>query len=106
MSLNCQSINAKINNLRTFCEQCNSQNCNFDIIALQETWLQSDCNYHRPTLSLNGYNFIYSDRRITQHGGLGFYINTDIEYKIRPDLDLKSNVFETLKALYNDFCSI
>ena len=95
MSLNTQSLNSKIANLRILIEQCSSKNCAFDIIALQETWL-SELNYHGPTLAIDGYNLTYSNKRLTSHGGLGFYINSNLEYIVRRDLDIQSNTFESL----------
>ena len=95
MSLNCQSINSKISNLHTLIEQCLTNECHFDIIGLQETWL-SESNYHGPNLAIEGYHFIHANKRLTSHGGLGFYINSDLEYIVRHDLDMQSNVFESL----------
>ena len=93
MSLNCQSINAKIDGLRVFVEQCESNQCQLGVICLQETWLNRN-NYHSPSLAINGYNFVFADSRISKHGGLGFYIKDDINYKLRQDLIFQSNVFE------------
>ena len=42
LSLNCQSINAKIDQLKIKLQQYKNGNCEFSAICFQETWLDSN----------------------------------------------------------------
>ena len=57
----------------------------FDIIALSETWLQSDTNLLQ-YVQIPGYSFCYKNRDEQRGGGVGMYIKDTIKYKERQDL--------------------
>lgn len=68
MSLNVQSINAKICELREFIQHCAYMNCTPDVICIQETWNIIDDN----TLQIVGYQpLVYTCRKNSQGGGVG-----------------------------------
>ena len=100
MSLNCQSLNAKIDNLRILIEHLGKKDCIFDCICLQETWLNNE-NCHQPTLHIEGYNLITQHRRISRHGGLALYIRDNLTYKVNNNLDQSSDIFESLSVTVN-----
>ena len=80
LSLNIQSLNAKIDQLRIYVEQFRMDNCNFDAICVQETWLMSDS----PTdhLQIDGYTLISSPCVITSHSGVAIYLKNNLHYSI------------------------
>ena len=63
-----------------------------DIIALTETKLHITKHKNAKMPKINGFKFKRKDTN-SRAGGVGFYIRTSINYKIRPDLDL--NVKDT-----------
>ena len=60
LSLNAQSINAKISKLQLLIHQLNLQNIRIDAIAIQESWLQFDDDHELSDLtqlSIDGFKF-------------------------------------------------
>ena len=55
LSLNCQSLSAKINSLKVLINQINNQH-KLSAICLQETWLSSE--YDTSLFEIEGYNLI------------------------------------------------
>ena len=78
ISLNIQSLNAKINQLRIYCEQLKMANCKVDAICIQETWLKEGaCDSH---LQIEGYTLISKPCQLTSHSGLAIYLSNELEY--------------------------
>ena len=80
MTFNIQSLNYKFNELKELVYTLNCNNCEPDIICLQELWqfpLEAE-------FLLPGYKpLIYKLRRgNTQGGGVGIYVKKDIDYSI------------------------
>lgn len=76
LSINCQSLLAKVEEIKLFLSQCAHPSLLPDIIALQEIW-------QIPVISnveIDGYNFIYKTRVSRQGGGIGFYIKKGIPF--------------------------
>ena len=66
LSLNCQSLNAKFNELQIFIEEmCHNQ---FGVICLQESWL--DNNFEYSMFNLRNYSMIKQGKLCSEHGGL------------------------------------
>jgi len=82
LSLNCQSLSAKFNELKIYVEQFEESKCPFRVICLQETWLTDDHNVS--LFQLDGYAFIHRARASSSHGGVAIYLRKDLEYKILP----------------------
>ena len=79
LSLNCQSLNAKIDSINILLSQLNDHNIFIDAICLQETWLSDD--EIPPTAHLNGYTPINSPKQCSEHGGLLIYLNDSYSYQ-------------------------
>ena len=72
ISLNCQSINAKFDQLKMYKENCYKSQVN--VICLQETWL-SEVSDLAP-FHLNEYNFISMGKCSSEHGGVAIYLKS------------------------------
>ena len=66
LTLNCQSINAKFDNLVSFLDIMASQNVYFHVICLQETWLQNSSD--TSLFNLNGYQCFLRDGNVLDMG--------------------------------------
>ena len=67
----------------------------FSIMGVSETWLK-DSGY---SFDIMGYNFIHNHRPNRIGGGVGIYVNNDLEFKPRPALafpDISSPSTESL----------
>ena len=90
LSLNCQSLNAKFNQLRIYLEGCS---LNFSVICLQETWLSDISDVSM--LQLPGYNFISKGKLASNHGGVAIYLKDTFSYEILP-ISSASNSWDSL----------
>ncbi len=93
LSLNAQSINAKFGGLETFMSLFEQQNINFDVICLQETWLEE--HWDTSLLQLEGYSCISQGKSVSSHGGLITYISTKYNFN-RLDCSPTSEIWEGL----------
>ena len=84
LSLNCQSLNAKINELRIYLQMFQSS-IQFSAICLQETWLTTDAD--TTLLDIDGYTLISRGRSCSAHGGVAIYLCDRFSYKILNLLD-------------------
>ena len=82
MTLNCQSLNSKFDELKLQIELLNRTNCSFTAICLQETWLLDDADLS--LFQLPGYNLISKGYVSTAHGGVAIYLKKDLNYKVLP----------------------
>ena len=73
LSLNCQSINAKFDQLNIKVQQLKSNGYEFSAIGLQKTWLFSDSD--TSLIKIDGYNLISQGKMCSSHGGLTIYIS-------------------------------
>ena len=73
ISLNCESLNAKIDELHIFLDNLTSRGCLPSAICLQETWLQNDSDLS--LLEIEHYNLIAQGKLCTARGGLAIYVN-------------------------------
>ena len=82
LTLNCQSLNAKIDNIRIFVDMIRDEHSNLDVICLQETWLgELDDNSH---LQIEGFTLITKGKSCSAHGGVAIYLNNIFDYKVLP----------------------
>ena len=78
LSLNCQSLNAKFDNLLIILEELKCNNFYFGAICLQEAWLTEEADL--TLFQIPGYHCIHQGRYTTQHGGLIIYLHEHYEY--------------------------
>ena len=68
-------------------------NFKFSLIGISETWL----NDSSPSVDIDGYSFVHKGRENRSGGGVGLYVSSNLNFKLRCDLDfLESNVAESL----------
>jgi len=94
MSLNNQSLPAKFSELEELIKLLYLNNCEPDIICLQETWRIFDSSLY----TLDNYSLeILSRSNNVQGGGVGMYIKNGLRYKILKDVSLFTDkVYESL----------
>ena len=82
LSLNCQSLNAKFDQLRILITRLEAEDINIAVICLQETWLTptSNLNFYE----LPGYKFISQDSICSSHSGISIYVQDKYEYSMLP----------------------
>ena len=80
LSLNCQSLNSKFNQLKIYIELFKQNKVSIDAICLQETWIgdHDDCSL----LQLEDYNFIKKGKSCSAHGGTAIYLHRQFNYDI------------------------
>ena len=86
MSFNVQSLPAKFAEFNMFITQLGLNNCNPDVICIQETWQLGDeslyniTGYHPPSFKLSNPS--------TQGGGVGIYVKTGVPYKVLSNISV------------------
>ena len=91
LSLNCESINTKIDEIRLKLAHYKEGGCEFDAICIQETWLSEDSD--KSLLCIEDYTLISLGKTCSTRGGLIIYLKENLKYKIL-DMSLKSNIWE------------
>ena len=91
LSLNCQSINAKFDQLNIKVQQLKSNGYKFSAICLQETWLSSDSD--TSLFKIDGYKLTSQGKMCSSHGGLAIYINEKFNFSTI-DLNINSQIWE------------
>ena len=91
LSLNCESINSKFDQINITIEQFKRNGCTFSAVCLQESWLSDDSD--TSLFQLDGYNLISQGKRCSTRGGLILYIKDTIKYKLI-DIEANSNIWE------------
>ena len=92
MGMNIQSINAKFDQLLIYINQLKDDDCEFEVICLQETWLGNE--HDTSLLQIDNYNLITKPCRATTHGGLAIYLKQNISYEILDLIESPSNIWE------------
>ena len=77
MSLNCQSINAKFDEVQLFIDRINKSG-SLGILCLQESW--TDINDDISLFELPGYTLYHQGKQCCKHGGLLVYVHN--RYKV------------------------
>ena len=91
LSLNCQSVNAKFDQLNIKVQQLKSNGYEFSAICLQETWLSSDSD--TSLFKIDGYKLISQGKMCSSHGGLAIYISEKFNCSTI-DLNINSQMWE------------
>ena len=93
LSLNCQSIKAKIDEIKIKIKQWESVNCSFDAICLQESWLSNEADLSM--FKLDNYKIISKGKTCSAHGGLVIYLHNSYRHK-QILTNVKSDIWEGL----------
>ena len=98
ISLNCQSLRAKFNQLKVYLELFQRNNISISAICLQETWLsdQDDVSL----LQLEGYTLISKGKSCSAHGGVAIYLHNRFKYSVISFP--QSNVWDGLAIKVNE----
>ena len=90
LHLNARSLQSNFKNLQPYLMSLEYE---FTAIGVSETWLHdSICDLY----NLPGYNFIENHRSHRSGGGVGIYLNKNIEFSIRYDLSEFDNLLESV----------
>lgn len=81
LSINIQSLNAKIEELRIYIENLKRNNCEFDAICIQETWV-SESQSNADLLQIDDYRLLWQTCQSSSHGGLAIYIKEHFKYEL------------------------
>ena len=74
LSLNAQSINAKISEIQILMHQLSESSLDIGAVCIQETWVPT--NGDTSQLQLDGFKLIQQGYSTTTHGGLFIYVNS------------------------------
>ena len=80
LSLNCQSLNAKFDQLLIFLQQLENSGFEFSAICLQETWLNEDTDMS--LYKIQNYSCISKGKYCSQHGGLVIYLHQNYNFEV------------------------
>ena len=72
LSLNCQSLQAKYEQIKLYLQIYKNANIEFNAICLQETWLGED--YDTSLLHMDGYTLVSKGKKVSSHGGVAIYL--------------------------------
>ena len=84
LHLNIRSINKNFSELTDLLQTVDYQ---FHEIGLSETWL----NDYSHSVSVEGYDFVHSHRKNRQGGGVGLYLASSFDYKVRQNLKFENS---------------
>lgn len=90
MHINCRSLGRNFDEILTLIHPFDSQ---LSVIALTETWLSDDVTQ---LYNIPGYNFLSNCRHNKTGGGVGFYINDSIDYKLLSTCSYMYDFIETI----------
>ena len=88
--INCRSLPKHHSDIISLLD---SLECSFNVIALTETWLDSNNVKFYP---FHGYNIVSKERTSKRGGGIALAIKEDVKYIQRPDISIFNDVCETL----------
>ena len=86
MHVNIASLDAHIDDLRMALGRLKFS---FDVIGISEHKIRENCEPAN-NIELTGYEKFIFEPTGTSHGGSGFYIKSDLDFKVRDDLNLNS----------------
>ena len=93
ISLNCESLNAKFDQIKIFLHNLNLHGCLPSALCLQETWLSDSSDLS--LLQLDNYTIISQGKYCSARRGLAIYIKDCYNYRLLNDFT-KSEIYEGL----------
>ena len=82
-------------NVDQFKDLISSLGYNFDIMAISETWFNSNTNVNM--YNVPNYSLVHLCRTEKIGGGVALYINDELQYVLRNDLSCITNNYEIMK---------
>ena len=79
LSLNCQSISSKFDDILILVEKVYQRNQNIDILCIQESWLGEHSHYSQ--YNIDGYDMYYQSSVCSSHTGLIIYVRSEYQVK-------------------------
>ena len=89
LQLNIRGMYSKLNRLKSLIED-HTDGKYPDIILLCETWHSKNS----PIPEIEGYSSVHKYREHKKGGGVAILISENLNYKLRPDLEISSEVYE------------
>ena len=89
-----RSLSRNYANLTSFLARVDTK---FSVIGITETWLQNDGH----SCSIEGYNFVHNHRQHRTGGGVGIYLDSNLQYKSRNDLSFEDSTYNRV-VIYRD----
>ena len=80
LSLNCASINAKIDQIKIKLQQLDNNGTNLNAVYMEETW--SSDGSDTSLLQIDYYNLISQGKMFSSPGGLSIYLTKNVSYKL------------------------
>ena len=77
--MNIRRLNCKLDHFQCLLASINNK---FSVIGISEAWLRGTTHH----ADINGYDFVHKHRSDKTGGGVGLYIDSDLEYKLRDEL--------------------
>ena len=75
MSINCQSLNAKYDDIKLLLDVFTQHEQPIQVACLQETWIEDTSLLDLFLFQIHDYNLVAQDRYARAHGGLALYIH-------------------------------
>ena len=91
LSLNCQSLPSKLDQLKLYLATLKQNSLLFSAICLQETWLSDASDLS--LLQLDDYTLLNRNSSISSHGGIAIYLRKDYSFS-HIDLNHSSTVWD------------
>ena len=79
LSLNCQSISSKFDDILILVKKVYQRNQNIDILCIQESWLGEHSHYSQ--YNIDGYDMYYQSSVCSSHTGLIIYVRSEYQVK-------------------------
>ncbi len=87
------NIHSLTQNLSHLNGQLNTVDIKFSVIGIIETWLRHPSHL----VDIDGFKFVHRHCETRLGGGVGFYVSTDLSFKLRPNLKFNDlNITESL----------
>ena len=80
LSLNCQALNAKHEQLKIYIDSYNEKSTKISMICLQETWLMDGSDLS--LLQIENYNLISKGKSCSAHGGVAIYLHKQFNFNV------------------------
>ena len=85
MSMNCQSLRAKFDDIKLLLNVYTQHEQPIQVVYLQETWIEDADLLDLSLFQIHDYNLVTQDRYVSAHGGLAFIIHSyELELTVKP----------------------